>query len=748
MDNQNENTKEIENLEQLREKALDTLELDLDIIEDIDENIEESTEIFENIVEETKELEEQEKEVQAEEEPKKKRTFKEKINDMKAKWQSLPKKKKIVIIVTTSLVLLLIIGLILYFVLNKEEESTPKVKDVIVDLDNYRYKNGKLIFLNKSKEEIGEYTCQNQDQDLCYVAYYSDEDYFDEPKYIYEDDSKVKQRSNIFQDRYAFVYDSQEKEGGLIHMYDMEKQEVVNEYLLVKGYENLKNQVIVKDKNNQYGLFEIQEESLEAKIIPSYEYLGVINSKENIDRVIGKQNGKWYLTDFSANNLTKPISQEIKDYNDHYIKTMDDFGSYHAVDYNGNEINNESYDYIDLLDDYALFIKDQKMWVENYEHQKMNIEGISLANKNYLPIATYSKENKLIKTEKSYEISYQGKTMNIDIFDNDGNSEQKKINLNEGRVSANLPFISYFEGKLYIFKEKEKNNLIGSYSCETKNNISDDTNELTNCTIARESYYQDNDLESKQPDNIGILPIFNERYAFISDTNNPDNANIVLYDLKENTSKSKYRSVDAGTYTRSNELTFVNANNSYVIAENKNGKFGIIRMNTNTVEGVKEFDFHHIERIGLYYIIQNSSGYAIMDHNGNIITSFVTNKIRNFDLDAGYMVTKDSKYHLYTIKGESLTPSGFDYISLHNNYFGAVTNNTLNIYSMKEPTKALTDDIKLERNNYTGEGTLAYQITITGTNAKVQIGKNNNTYETKTVSLIPKETGKDDQSEE
>ena len=172
MDNQNENTKEIENLEQLREKALDTLELDLDIIEDMDENIEESTEIFENIVEETKELEEQEKEAQAEEEPKKKRTFKEKINDMKAKWQSLPKKKKIVIIVTTSLVLLLIIGIILYFVLNKEEESTPKVKDVIVDLDNYRYKNGKLIFLNKSKEEIGEYTCQNQDQDLCYVAYY------------------------------------------------------------------------------------------------------------------------------------------------------------------------------------------------------------------------------------------------------------------------------------------------------------------------------------------------------------------------------------------------------------------------------------------------------------------------------------------------------------------------------------------------------------------------------------------------
>ncbi len=732
MEFKNENTKEIINLEQLREKAVDTLEME--IIEEMDENMMESTQSFETITEE-KEDQENNKEEKA----KKKANWKEKWNNLKEKWVALPKKKKILIIIASVIVLILCIGSIVFFLITRKNEKGPEIKDVIVDLDNYRYKNGKLVFLDETKKEIGEYACENEDQELCYVAYYSDEDQFDEPKYIYEDESNIKQRSSIFLNQYVFVYDNKEKENGSIKLYDLQKKEVTDEFLLVKGYDKLRNQIVFKDKNNQYGLLELTSESIDMKIMPQYDYLGVMNSKDSIDRAIGKQNGKWYLTDFSANNLTKPIAGEIKDYNDHYIKIMDDYGNYHAVDYNGNEINSDSYDYIDLLEEYVFFIKDQKIWIENYEHQKMNMEGIALSNKNYIPTYTYSKEKKLIKTEKSYEITYQGKTMNIEIMDNNGDIHDKKsINLNEGRVSANLSFLSYYDGKLYIFKDKEKNELLGTYSCENKNSISDDTNELNNCAIAKESYYEDNDREAVQNGDLGVLPVFNERYVFIADQKNESDLNIVLYDLKENANKSKYKTVDTGTYTKSHDITFVNVNNSYIIAENKNGKFGIIRINTNSVEGVKEFDYNHIERIGLYYIIQNSSGYALMDHSGNILTSSVTNKIRDFDLDAKYLVTKESKYHLYNLEGKALTPSGYDYISLYNNYFGAVSNQTLNFYSYDNPDKALTEGIKLERNNYYGEGTLAYKVTITGTNARVQIGKNNNTYETKNVSLIPK----------
>ena len=84
--------------------------------------------------------------------------------------------KKIIYGVASLILIGLIIGLVLIF---KPEKEIKEEESVILEADNYRYENGKLIFLNKNGEDIGTYTCENKKETLCYVAYSSDEDNFD-----------------------------------------------------------------------------------------------------------------------------------------------------------------------------------------------------------------------------------------------------------------------------------------------------------------------------------------------------------------------------------------------------------------------------------------------------------------------------------------------------------------------------------------------------------------------------------------
>lgn len=742
---QEDNTKEIIDLEELREKSDDDYVEEMELEEELDSSEEtlEEMEMFEEEESETEEnLEEQPEEKQEKETEKKKKEKK----SIKEKWLALSKKKKIIIIVSSIIVLLILVALIVFLVFHNKKDDTVKAPDVILEQENYRYQNGKLIFLDKNEKELGSYDCEHQDQETCYVAFYNDEDNFDEPKIIYEGDEKVKTRADIVLEQYAWVYDNDSKEDGNIFLFDFKNQKKISEYEFVKGYTSLNNEYIVKNEAGEYNFIRLSEEKMELVIPTVYDYLGIIDSKEQKDTIVAKRGSAWFLLDYSGNMISKEINGEIKGYNSEQIKYIDASGKYHLVGYDGTEKKKDSYDYIDLLDNHVLLIQNNAMFVEDYSGNKMNVEGIGLKNSSYLEVNIYSKKGKKIETQRSYNISYQGSTMVIEVLNENGSDGEKtSINLNEGRISSSLAYLDYFNGKLYFYNGD--NNLLGSYTCENKNNISDDTSSLNHCMVASESFYADNDLEKDQSGNLGILPIYNERYVFIQDSKNPqEDSNIVLYDLKENAVKSKYKSIDAASYNKADKIGFVSANNTHIIAENKNGKVGIIRMNYDKVEGVKGFDFDHIERSELYYITHNESGYQLMDHSGNMLSSAVTNKIRNFDTDSGYLTVKDSssKYYLYDMSGKKITEIGYDYISLYKNHFGAVKNKTLQFYSYKEPEIALGKEITLKQTNYYGEGILAYTAVITGNIATVNIGSGNR-YETEKVSLIevPEEDDED-----
>ena len=105
-----------------------------------------------------------------------------------SKWSMLPKKTRIIIIVSIVLVLLIIIGVLLYFFVFRDrtpEEKRPEDPVVIVEKDNYRYEDGFLVIIDAEKNELGTYECTNKNEELCYVAYYSNEDDFDTNKRVY-----------------------------------------------------------------------------------------------------------------------------------------------------------------------------------------------------------------------------------------------------------------------------------------------------------------------------------------------------------------------------------------------------------------------------------------------------------------------------------------------------------------------------------------------------------------------------------
>lgn len=248
---------------------------------------------------------------------------KPKIPKKNGKWSKLDKKKKIIIIASVCGIVLLVLGLVLYFVLfkkneadNDEESSDEPI--VIVEKDNYRYEDGKLVFINDQKNELGTYECENKNENLCYIAYYSNEDLFDVPEHVYENGSRVEKRSEVYSDRYVFVYDSTTRENGDLKLYDIDKQEVIDNYKLVKKIDD--TEVIVKTSKDKYGVLKL-ENDYENIVEMKYDYLGYIDESLLI---VAMQDLKYSLLDLSGKSVTKTIPGEIKNFNDEYLSVLID----------------------------------------------------------------------------------------------------------------------------------------------------------------------------------------------------------------------------------------------------------------------------------------------------------------------------------------------------------------------------------------------------------------------------------------
>ena len=607
-----------------------------------------------------------------------------------SKWSMLPKKTRIIIIVSIVLVLLIIIGVLLYFFVFRDrtpEEKRPEDPVVIVEKDNYRYEDGFLVILDEDKNELGTYECSNKNEELCYVAYYSNEDDFDTNKRVYENGVPVDIRSDIFNDLYVFIYDNTTKEDGNVILYDLENNENIGEYELVKEINEEK--VIVKDLEEEYGVLDLSsivKETIDFK----YDYLGYILESSAL---VGANNNNYVLLSLDGEELSDNIPGEIKNFNNKHISVEID-NDYYIYDYEGIRQREDSYDYIRFVDSYIVAADNKKLYVFDNDVYPLNLDGIRIDSSKYNTELIFNAE--LVQTGKEEAFNAY---VEDGYFKIENNGKYTNIKIAESTFSKNMAYISYFQGKLYFYADEEKEEVLGSYACNYANDVNSETTELQNCFIAKETKI----LNTSEDVNVGYLPIYNERFVFITDTSRPNaNDNIILYDLKNNKKLATYKEVDARVYSDDLSISFIETAGTLVLAKNTSDSYGIINIGTSNVSGVIAFKQDNgdtnvsVSMLGENYLFKRSNGtYHLYNPDGDEITKNIETKNEIVDYKGNYILVNNNKeYTIYSLDGPVIKSS--KYIILEDTYYITVNEeNKIGVYTFNHGDKDLAKDLDL-----------------------------------------------------
>lgn len=628
-------------------------------------------------------------------------------NKKKFSFKNLTKKQKIIFIVSLSLIVLVIAFILVYFLVIKKDKKLDdnKEKPVIVEKDNYIYNNGTLKFLDKDDKTIGDYVCENKDENKCYVAYLTNENKTDLPVYLDEKESPLQRRSQIYNNKYVFVQD-----GDIINLYNITDKKKESTYKTIKIGSTKEGIVAYTNEKDKYGVLSISDEIKElAKA--KYDYIDIYNSDNTF---IAKEGSSYYLIK-DDNKISKDFSNEISAFNDKFI--VSDNVLY---DLNGNKVINKEYDNILLDKDFVFGINSRKMTIYDNNLNKLNEEEIKLKSLDYKTSYIFDEKNSLKETKKPFEFTYSNGKITLTYDD-----KEKTINVYEGLFNSKLDFVNYFDGKLYFYSDEDKENLIGKYTCKNKNDVTSKTTELTNCFVAKESKIVN--------EASGYIPIFNSSYVFISDNNS-----VILYDLKNSKNLSEYKAVDTGIGAE--KVTHVSALNSLVYCQNTSDGFGAITFGSNGPSGVIAFtdtksDDPSGKTLSISFmkdllLVKREKKNFLYDKIGNEIASSTFDIV---DYVSSYMLVKNNdNYLVYSLKGNILSNEG-KYIKLYDNYFALVKkDNSLNIYTYKDAKKGILDvNIQIK-----GTDASAFEISEDEKNYIVKVNSNNYTFDKVTGNLV------------
>jgi len=573
----------------------------------------------------------------------------------KKKKINLSKKQKITLIVVGSILLLLIIGVILYFVFKKDEEPEKKEEPiVIIEKDNYRYENGKLIFLNTNEKDIGSYECNNKDSEQCYVTKITyDNDTFDRIKNVYKNGEELIKNSKIYYDKYVFVSD-----GDKSYLYNINTQETELEVKKVKTYNTNENLAVIENENSLYGLIEITEEGYEYLIRCSYNNLGIVNTKDLL--LVAQDKDKQYIIDSEGKKLSSDIKAEIKSASKNYV--VGKIGNtYNIFSYDYEELVSD-YDFIGIHDNVISLVKKNRLYLINENLSKLYEDGIRLESTDYVKKYVYDEDNRLVETLKSYEI--ENKNGNVQVVINNDITE---INVFEGLLSSNLSYINYFEGKLYIYSDEEKTDLLGTYKCNNINNIKSEEEGLVNCGI----YINE----------LGASGIYNNEYVFIYDYEG-SNKIYYLYNLKENKTKGTYSEIEILNPKELNEnIKHIYTSSSFIKAKSatgtNKGNYGVIEITGERVQGKVGFKYESITKEKDYY----------------------------------KLISVDKTYSLYDKDFKKIS-NEFSYIELFDKYYVGINNNKLNVFKYDNQMEILKESVNITDNKFTIDFTDGFAITV------------------------------------
>ena len=577
------------------------------------------------------------------EEPKPLETIKKEHKSLKEKWINLDPKKRRAIIILSVILLLVIFAVVIYFVFFKKEEvKEPEEETVILEKDNYRYENGNLLFLDKSDRVIGEYECTNKDPEKCLTmkADYS-LDTLERVISTYENGDEIVKSSQIYLDKYVFITDGKES-----NLYDIKSKKKLLNIKNYKVYGTDRNLVVIANEDEKYGLIEINDEGYNYLIRPSYDNLGIVSTKNIF--LVALDKDKTYLIDKEGKKISSNISGTIKTASDKYIVVLKN-KTYNLYSYDNEELISD-YDYIGLNDDLISLVKNNRLYLRDNDLNKLNEDGIRLSNSDYVRKYIYDNDNKLKETKKSYDIAVQDNIAMVTV-----DSDIKNINILEGKVSKNYDYLSYYDGKLYFYNDEEKDDVLGTYTCKNKNEITNADSKLEKCMI----------LTTID----GYTGIYNNNIVLLYDNNNSDTI-YTIYSLKDKAVKGTYSYLEIVNSDEINSnIKHIGTSTSYLIAQtntgNNKGNYGVLEINTEKIKGKIAFDYQSIKKENDYYLFKNLQGLI-------------------------------SIYN----KSFSKISNDFAYIELLDKYYVGIINNKLNVYSYLNKNNFLEKDIDVTDNKY------------------------------------------------
>jgi len=650
---------------------------------DVDEEIEESEEILEEGLDDTKEVKtitdlEVEEIEEDEDEPKKgKKDKKKNGNGLIAKFKALPKKKKIFLLILCGIVVVLLTVLIVMLVLGggKEEETKKEEEEPVKIVDNYYYKKGSLYFLDENEKEIGSYACANKDEEKCYVAYNSSDDVLDIARKYDEEGNVILERAPIIDQDYVFVYDSENEEEPIINLYSIEEEIVKEKYDSVELHEG--NFVVVEEEGKK-GLIKLDNGVAEV-IEPTYEEMHYLNGKDYV--IVKKQKG-YVAVDFNDKEASKYIDSNlvIKNYNDDFIVVSD--GSKYAVyNFDGEELVS-GYDFATISGTFMVLVNGKELFIRDVDNIKYNEVPYKLNNETYVKKVIYDAEGNLLRKELSFEFtaSLEGGVNELLVYkEDDTDPKYYEINTVEALANVKYDYMNYFNKKLYFYKDEFKEELIGSVTCTSENEIASSEDKYTACNVATDTIYETNDMVSQEVlDRKSTIPIIHDKYVFIK-----DGKEIKIYDLT-NSKKAKgtYTSVSSYTANNDNKLSLT-GKDTYVVALNKKGKYGLLHLTKNTVEALVTFEYTGMEVVGDYVVGKKSaSSYDVYKLGSDTALVTINGALKGYSVDKRYIkYVADGAYVVADFQGNELNSTRFDYVELYNGYYVGIVNKELNIYS-------------------------------------------------------------------
>ena len=645
------------------------------------------------------------------------------IAKIKDWWKYLETSQKVIfgIVGALFLILLILVIVVIVSLLSKPKQKNEEPKNTIeeasapVMFENYYYQDGSLFFLDEGRAEIGSYDCENKDETLCFVAVNKYRDNFDVPKVVDENGNDKEEKTRIINNNFVFIFDNSNKDSNIVKLYSMRDKDVKGTYNGVKLFDD--NYAIVTDTNGKYGLLRLGE-TIETIIEPSYDYLGMISGQENL---IAKNNKGYIVVNKANKSLSSviPGNHEIKNYNEHYVITKVG-GNYSIFNYKAVELEKGHY-FAAPAGRYFAFVDNKRLYIRDEENTKYTEEGIELKSTSYVKTFVYDENGGLVDAKKSFEIEERDKEINIGTFE-DGSKEGYYVQLSipEAMINKRFKFLNYFDGKLYFYRDDIKTDLIGSYKCNNKNDVSNADQSYTSCFIATDTVFEDNDMMKEgEANRHSTIPMMNNKYVMIKD----GGSKVILYDIPSGTIKATYSSVDS--YTPNNEYEFTSVSGKFDITGfNTKGKYGVIRIDGDNVSALHVFNYNKIEKLGNYFMGQDTAGKWLIFMN-NQVDGVFNNKILGYSPDMKYVkIGSSGKYSVFNISGNSIGNDTYAYVELYNGFFAAVdSNDDLKIYDYTG--KVLTkNSLKITNKNYTRTNNPSFKVKQNGDNYTVSLFEN------------------------